>query len=388
VPAELAGVIARCLEKNAASRYPSMGEVHKALEHGTGPASSAAGGPSIAVLPFTNLSADPDSEFFGDGLAEEILNALAQVDGLRVAARSSSFSFKGQKMDVGEIAAKLRVANVLDGSVRRAGSRVRVTLQLIDAASGFQSWSERYDRDMADIVDVQDEIARAVAARLKVTLAGGSSQRLAKQLTTNVEAYELYLRGRALITKRGKHVVPGGVPETRRRARPRVCSRMGRTRGRIYHTVQGYWGMSPPGEVMPKALTAARRAVALDPQLGEGHCAPGAALMSWEHDHEGARREFESGLALNPVRLRRDDAGVRARHRGRDRGRAAVRASGYRTRPARAGDGDLRPVVSEHAAPAGRSPVRGRAAAAGVAAVLNQFAGAGGGWIPLAAISC
>jgi TolB-like protein len=118
-------------------------------------APARASGPSIAVLPFKNLSADADSEFFGDGLAEEILNALSQMEGLKVAARASSFSFKGQQAGVTEIAERLPVATVLDGSVRRSGNRIRVTVQLVDAANGFQLWSERYDREMADIFDVQ-----------------------------------------------------------------------------------------------------------------------------------------------------------------------------------------------------------------------------------------
>jgi serine/threonine protein kinase/Flp pilus assembly protein TadD len=299
VPAELATVIARCLEKDKGSRFPSMADVRQALERDERTASRADEGPSIAVLPFKNLSTDPDSEFFADGLAEEILNALAQIEGLRVAARASSFSFKGQTTDVGEIGAKLHVATVLDGSVRRAGSKVRVTLQLVDAKSGFQLWSERYDRDMADIFDVQDEIARAVAGRLKVTLAGGASQRLAKQLTSNVEAYELYLRGRALITKRGKHVAPG--MECLKRAVELDPSFAVAWAGLAdAFTVRGYWGAAPPGETMPKALTAARRAVALDPRLGEAHCALAAALMLWERDYEGARQTFVRGLELNP----------------------------------------------------------------------------------------
>ena len=299
VPTELADTIARCLQKSASSRFTSMAEVQQALKRGSVPAPPVAEGPSIAVLPFTNLSADPDSEFFSDGLAEEILNALAQISGLRVAARSSSFSFKGRTIDVAEVASKLHVAHVLDGSVRRAGGRVRVTLQLVDATTGYQLWSERYDRDIADIFDVQDEIARAVAGKLQVTLTGGTSQRLAKQLTTSVEAYELYLRGRALLTKRGKHVGPG--MECLKRAVELdpgfAVAWAGLADG---FTIRGYWCTAPPGEVMPKALTAARRAVALDPALGEAHCALGAALMFWERDYEGARREFERGLELNP----------------------------------------------------------------------------------------
>jgi tetratricopeptide (TPR) repeat protein len=172
-------------------------------------------------------------------------------------------------------------------------------LQLVDAKSGFQLWSERYDRDMADIFDVQDEIARAVAGKLKVTLAGGASQRLAKQLTTNVEAYELYLRGRALLTKRGKHVMPG--MECLKRAVELDPSFAVAWAGLAdAFTVRGYWGTAPPGEVMPKALTAARRAVALDPQLAEAHCALAAALLLWERDYEVARQEFLRGIELNP----------------------------------------------------------------------------------------
>ena len=299
VPAELASIVARCLEKTAAARFSSMVELQAALDRGRPNSTADATGPSIAILPFTNLSANPDSDFFGDGLAEEILNALAQIDFLRVAARASSFSFKGQNIDVGEIAQKLHVAHVLHGSVRRSGGRVRVTLQLIDAKSGFQLWSERYDRDMADIFNVQDEIAAEVAGKLKVTLTGGKTPRPARLLTTNVEAYELYMRGRALLTKRGKHVAPG--MECLKQAVELDPSFAAAWAGLAdAFTVQGYMGTSPPGEVMPKALTAARRAVALDPTSGEAHCSLGIALMFWEHDYEGARKAFVRGLELNP----------------------------------------------------------------------------------------
>ena len=299
LPQDMASVIARCLEKSPASRYASMADVRTALDGSArGGTAAPITGPSVAVLPFKNLSADPDSEFFSEGLAEEIINALSQIDGLRVAARTSSFSFKHQSVEIGEIAAKLHVANVLDGSVRRAGSRVRVTLQLIDATSGFQLWSERYDRDIADIFDVQDEIARAIAEKLKVTLAGGA-QRLVRPATTNVEAYELFLRGRALITKRGTHVVPG--TECLKKAvelDPAFAAAWAGLADAF--TVRGYWGTSPPGETMPQALTAARRAVAMDPQLADAHCALAAALMLWEQDYEGARQSFLRGLELNP----------------------------------------------------------------------------------------
>ena len=298
-PADLARVIARCLEKSPAARYPTMAALRQALETQAGPAPAAAAGPSIAVLPFKCLSVDPADEFFGDGLAEEILNALSQIDGLRVAARSSTFSFKGQQIEIGDIASKLHVATVLDGSVRRAGSRIRVTVQLVDASSGFQLWSERYDREIADVFDVQDEIARAIAAKLKVTLAGATGARLVKPLTADVEAYELYTRGRALIAMRGRHLVEGVECLKRAVERDPGFAAAWAALSDAY-TVQGYWGSGPPHETLSKALTAARRAVRLDPQLGDGYCALGGALLLWERDYEAAGAAFKRGLELNP----------------------------------------------------------------------------------------
>ena len=299
-PGGLSSVIARCLEKHAASRFSSMTEVRDALSSADFPGTAApAGGASIAVLPFKNLSADADSEFFSDGLAEEILNALSQIDDLRVAARTSSFSFKGQNVAVGEIGAKLHVATVLDGSVRRDGSQIRVTVQLIEAANGFQLWSGRYDRELADVFDVQDEIARAIAAKLKVTLTAAESNRLVKQATTSVEAYDLYLRGRALLLKRGKHSVFGF--ECLKRAvelDPKFAAAWAGLADA--YSARGWTGAAPGGDVMPKALTAARRAVALDPEVGEAHCALAAALLYGEHDYTLARAEFERGLELSP----------------------------------------------------------------------------------------
>src|SRR5580700_4103746 len=150
-------------------------------------AASAAPENSIAVLPFTNLGGEADNEYFSDGLAEEILNALGQVEALRVAARSSAFSFRGKTTDIAAIAGKLQVANVLEGSVRRAGQRIRVTIQLVDARTGFQVWSERYDRQMEDIFELQDDIARAITERLKVSLGAG-----VRRSTSNLRAYEFY----------------------------------------------------------------------------------------------------------------------------------------------------------------------------------------------------
>jgi len=281
LPGDLGDVIRRCLEKDVRDRAQTAKDVHEELRalgrgiesgesvRAPGPAASAPAaddedsGPSVAVMAFQNMSADPENEYFSDGLAEEILNALTQIEGLRVAARMSSFSFKGKAADIDEIGAKLRVANVLEGSVRRAGNRVRVTVQLVDVSNGFHLWSERYDRQMEDIFDVQDEIARAVADRLKVTLAGSQTGRLVKAPTRNMEAYELYLKGRALLFKRGR-----GVAEAE------ACFRRAVELDSVLapawagladtHAVRGFWGMAPPEETMPQALEAARRAIELD----------------------------------------------------------------------------------------------------------------------------
>jgi serine/threonine protein kinase/tetratricopeptide (TPR) repeat protein len=297
VPKELAQAIARCLEKNASSRFATMADLRAALQPKAKEPLDAT--PSIAVIPFQNLSADPENEFFSDGLAEEILNALAHIEGLRVAARTSAFSFKGKSASVAEIGSTLKVATVLEGSVRRAGNKVRVTVQLVDVSSGFQRWSERYDREMADIFDVQDEIAKAIAEKLKVSLTSGQASRIVKRATENLEAYELLLRGRALLLKRGKAAIEATKCFQRATELDPKYAAAWAALADAY-TVQGYYGQLPPGQSMPKGLTAARRSVQLDPNLAEGQCALAASLMLWERDFEGADAAFRRCIELNP----------------------------------------------------------------------------------------
>src|SRR5258705_10719653 len=156
---------------------------------------------SIAILPFSNLSADPDNEYFCDGLAEELLNALAKIDHLKVAARTSAFSFKGKNTNVSEIGKKLSVETVLEGSVRRSGNRLRITVQLVNASNGYQLWTERYDREMRDIFDLQDEITLTIVDVLKLKLFSDEKAALLKRYTDNPEAYQLYLHGRYCYNK-------------------------------------------------------------------------------------------------------------------------------------------------------------------------------------------
>ena len=209
VPAEVWEVIRRCLEKSVERRFQSASDLAFALSSlgrqergGSQPIPAAAGAISVAVLPFRNLSPDKENEYFSDGMTEELMNALAQVPGLRVAARTSSFAFKERREDVRAIGERLGVRSVLEGSVRRAGDRLRITAQLVNAADGYQVWSETYDRDARDVFAVQDEIARAIVERLRAKLGLSGGEALVKRGTEDPEAYNLYLKGRYFWNRR------------------------------------------------------------------------------------------------------------------------------------------------------------------------------------------
>ena len=192
-------IVKRCLQKNPSGRYQTMSEARAALEmilEGKDSKSSAEPQPSIAVLPFADISPGKDNEWFSDGLAEEIINALTHIPKLKVIARSSAFAFKDKEQDVRRIAEALNVSSILEGSVRKAGDRIRVTAQLINASDGSHLWSERYDRDLTDVFAIQDEISMAIVDKLKVELLEGEREKLTKRHTRNKEAYQLYLKGR------------------------------------------------------------------------------------------------------------------------------------------------------------------------------------------------
>jgi non-specific serine/threonine protein kinase len=205
LPEALARVIWRSLEKSPDARYASAEQLLEALRQGAKdakpgalqPGDRSAEPPRIAVLPFSNLSGDPEQEYFGDGMAEEILNALASLPGMRVAARSSAFSFKGKNVDVRTIGRQLEVNRVLEGSVRRAGSRLRINAQLVSAEDGYQLWSQVFDREMTDIFEIQEEIAQAIVVALRDELAlPRETPSLVRHGTDDIEAYNSYLRGR------------------------------------------------------------------------------------------------------------------------------------------------------------------------------------------------
>ncbi|MEK6323716.1 MAG: protein kinase [Acidobacteriota bacterium] len=216
VPPELERIVVRCLEKDRERRYATGQELAtdlKTLEFTPSKEPAVARtSPSIAVLPFVNMSADAENEYFCDGLAEDLLNALSKIEALRVAARTSAFSFKGKETDIREIGQKLKVRTVLEGSVRKLGNRLRITAQLINVADGYHIWSERYDRQMEDIFDIQDEISLAIVDALKLKLLGDEKAAVLKRYTDNAEAYHLYLLGRFSL----QQIHGGGIQEIHR----------------------------------------------------------------------------------------------------------------------------------------------------------------------------
>jgi serine/threonine protein kinase/tetratricopeptide (TPR) repeat protein len=306
LPPALEKILDRCLAKEADQRYNSMLEVREGLDRlrlriapGLGNAALAGVGPSVAVLPFTSMSADPENEFFADGVTEEIINALANIEDLHVAARTSAFSFKGKHVDLRVVGDRLNVATVLEGSVRKAGDRLRITVQLVNVADGYHLWSERYDRDMQDIFAVQDEIARAIATRLKASLEGVKERSLVRAGTQNLEAYQLYLKGRALLYRRG-----AGLP------RALECFHLAVALDPEYalawadvadaYNMLAFYGVVRPDTIRAKAKEAAMRAVILDGSVAEAHNALAAAYVLSDWDWSKGEYEFLRALELNP----------------------------------------------------------------------------------------
>jgi TolB-like protein/Tfp pilus assembly protein PilF len=253
---------------------------------------------SIAVLAFVNMSNDPENEFFSDGIAEEIINALSKVKALRVASRTSSFSFKGKSEDIGEVGRKLKVHTVLEGSVRKAGNRLRVTAQLINVADGYHLWSERYDRQLEDVFAIQDEIADNIVRALRVVLGEDEKRALGKTPTENVQAYEYYLRGRQVAYQMRRSPL-----QYARRMFDRAIE-LDPNFARAYAGVADccsflymYWDSSNAN--LEAADSSSQRALELDPASAEAHTSRGVAL-NLRQDYAAARREFETALKLDP----------------------------------------------------------------------------------------
>ncbi len=306
LPTGLQRILDRCLAKEASERYGSARELQEAVQRlrqdltsGSHPHPAAASAEaSIAVLPFTNMSADPENEFFADGITEEIINALTQIEDLRVAARTSAFSFKNKHVDLRIVGDRLNVKTVLEGSVRKAGNRVRIMAQLINVADGYHIWSDRYDRELKDIFEVQDDISQAIADRLKVALKSGEKPSV-KAGTSNLEAYQLYLKGRALLYRRGLDIRRAAQCFERAVALdPHYAlawSGLADARNML-----ALYGFERPEAIMPQAKEAAERGFALDPMLAEAHCSLACVRLLCDWDLAKSEQGFLRARELNP----------------------------------------------------------------------------------------
>ena len=255
---------------------------------------------SIAVLPFINMSADPENEYFSDGISEEILNALTKVEGLQVTARTSSFSFKGKQEDVRQIGSKLGVTTVLEGSVRRAGKRIRITAQLVNTADGYHIWSENYDSDLEDIFQVQDEISFKIVTKLKENFATGSMKEpIIKQATENLDAYNLYLKGRYYWNKSNPEDTGKAIKTFEEVIRIDPGFALPYCLLSYCYSFLGSTGLMPPAQAFPKAKDYTLKAIELDPNHAESHLSLATIKFFHNWDFDGAETSLNKALSLS-----------------------------------------------------------------------------------------
>ncbi len=297
-------VLKRCLRKEADERPRDIRDVRIELADASTGATKgdAAREKSIAVLPFENLSG-PDDEYFADGVTDEILNALSHLDGMRVAARTSCFAFKGRREDLRTVGEKLDVATVLEGSVRRAGTRLRITVQLVNVADGYQIWSERYDREMTDVFELQDEIASGIASRMRVSLHGDAERGRSRAGTRNPEAYELLLRGRALHSRRGRSLSQAiDCIERAIVLDPQYAEALGLLSD-CYRLIATF-GSAPFAGATLKAKELAERAIAIDPEQAEPWATLACVAEQYEWNFALADGHWNRALTLDPRHAR------------------------------------------------------------------------------------
>jgi serine/threonine protein kinase/Flp pilus assembly protein TadD len=320
LPGDLVRIVNRCLEKNPRERAQSALDVsielrrlRRALERGEAPKPATENVASIAVLPFVNRSRDEADDYFSDGLADELLNMLAKIRGLRVAARTSAFRFKGKDTTLAEIGSALQVATVLEGTVRKAGNRVRISVHLVKVADGYHLWSQTYDRTLEDIFAVQDDIAQSVVKELRTTLLGEAADSdasgqvkaevaiAAKGRGTDPEAYRLYLLARHLLDRSTREETAKAIEYLKRvlELEPEfalawaiLCDAYSR---------EADWGWAPVAERYGQARQALNRALALEPDLPEGHALRGWMRVVYDWDWRGAETSYARALELAPA---------------------------------------------------------------------------------------
>jgi len=315
LPRELGQIVYRALAKDPGERYQLMNnllvdlrQLKNELESGITKTmlTKEKPSPSIAVLPFNNLSADKEQEYFCDGMAEEIINALTHLEGLRVVARTSAFSFRGKEIDIREIGRKLNVRTVLEGSVQKAGNRIRITAQLVNVADGYHLWSERYDRDIGelccpeDIFAIQDEISLAIVDKLKVKLLGGEKAKLVKRHTEDLGAYNFYLKGRYFWNRRYEGGLQKGIECFQQAIEKDPLYALAYAGTADCYVLLGHYGWLPPKEAYPRARAAAEKALEIDDTLAEAHASMGWIRTFHDWDWAAAENEFRRALDLNP----------------------------------------------------------------------------------------
>ena len=306
IPESVEKAVTKAMAIDASGRYGTAAQFGQALVSGSMitptdtaslPQTVVSAAKSVAVLPFTNMSADVENEYLADGMAEEIINALNKVQSLRVAARTSSFAFKGKNEDVGDIGRKLKVSTVLEGSVRKMGSRLRITAQLVNVADGYHLWSERYDREMEDVFAIQDDISQAIVKALKVILTEGEKKQIEKARVENVQAYDYYLRGRQYYYIHRKSL------EYARQMFNRAVEtdpEYARAYAGVADTCSLLYMYYDAREFnLKQADYASAKALELEPDLAEAHVARGLAISLSKRFAE-AEKEFEIAMKLDP----------------------------------------------------------------------------------------
>ena len=317
IPENLSRIVLKCLEKDKALRYRNIEMLHSELMEVERGLPSTLKGPtpkefktpttfkekwknSIAVLPFTNMSADPEQEYFCDGIAEELINALTQIKDLRVVARTSAFSFKGKDTNIEEIGKKLKVDKVLEGSVRKAGNRLRITAQLINVEDGYHLWSECYDRDLDDVFAIQDEVTLAIVDHMKVKLLGKEKQSLTKRPTDNTEAYQLYLKGRYFCYKRTSEGYKKAMEFYNKAIEIDPEFALSYAGLAYVYTSLGFFGLRRPKEVFSKAKSLCKRAIEIDKNLAPAYWGLSAVSLYYDWDWAAAEKGCKKAIELNP----------------------------------------------------------------------------------------
>ena len=305
VPVAVERALGRALAKSPGDRFPTMIEFVAALETPTLDVTAALppvepDARAIAVLPFVNASADPENEYFSDGMTEELITALTKVEGLRVASRTSVFALKGAREDVRALGARLNVSTVLEGSVRRAGTRLRITAQLTGVRDGRTLWSERYDRELADVFAIQDEIAQTIVTTLRATLLQDLGDPHPVRYTANLRAYHLYLKGRHAWNRRTQQSITEGIRFFEGAIAEDADYALAYTGLADSYALQLDYRGSPVQDGFERARAEASRALALDETLAEAHTSLAWVTFIYDWDWPLAARHFQRALALNP----------------------------------------------------------------------------------------